>query len=92
MAFCVACTLINSYMYWDEIKLEDPPGVYEDLSVHANKELGIPPDDQFGYAPLKKELLESGVVVDLGNSLRSENRYVYHVSVVRNNQTNPYDV
>ena len=92
MGFAVACTLINTYMYWDEIKLEDPPGVYGDLSVHENKVLGIPPDDQFGYAPLKKELLETGKVNDLGNTLRNERRQVFHIAAVRHNIPNPYDI
>ena len=91
-AFAVACTLINAYMYWDEIKLEDPPGVYADLSVHPNADLGVPSDDQFGYAPIRKDVLERGKVIDMGNTLRNERRHVYHVYMQRNNLQSPYDV
>ena len=92
VGFAVACTLINAYMYYDEIKLEDPPGIYQDLSMHKDKDLGIPPDDQFGYAPLKPELLESGKVIDLGNTIRSDRMHVFHVYMIRRNQPSPYDI
>lgn len=92
MGFAVACTLINAYMFYDEIKLVDPPGVYTDLSVHSNKDLGVPPDDEFGYAPYRKEVLERGKVIDLGNTLRNERRLVFHVHMVRNGLQSPYDV
>ena len=92
MAFAVACTLINTYMYWDEIKLVEPEGVYTDLSVHPNKDLGVPPDDELGYAPYRKDVLERGKVIDLGNTMRNEKRLVHHVYMVRNGLQSPYDV
>ena len=88
------CSLTNVYMNWDEYKLEDPPGLYEDTSRITDEELGIPPDD-LGYAPLRKELLKDGKLLDIRpgyDSDASYNRFIYHYQAVKRNLPNPYDM
>lgn len=81
-------------MNWDEFRLNEPqPENYSfDNSRFSDVELGIPTDDSLGYAPLKEEIIESGKILDKGDIIRGERRFLYHVMAVRKNLANPYDV
>lgn len=91
-AVAVFCSSTTVYMNWDEYKIADPPGWHADLSRFSDEELGIPASDDFGYAPLRPEILKDGKLNDIGDTLRAENRCVYHVDMVRHKMKNPYDM